>query len=72
MDMAVTGDAGGELLYVECNANADEDPSAWDPCPYCSGEACALCGPYLSTDVLLGHRPPCEHDVVERHTYRLS
>jgi hypothetical protein len=36
-------------------------------CPLCSGEACALCGPTLGTDVSLGKRPPCEHDAVQRH-----
>jgi hypothetical protein len=36
-------------------------------CPMCSGEACRPCGPGLGNDVILGKRPPCEHDIIERH-----
>lgn len=37
-------------------------------CPLCSGEACDLCGAGLNVDP---NRPPCDHDVIERHKIRI-
>lgn len=51
-------DAPEDLIDEECPG---------PDCPFCNGEACALCGPYLAEDVLLERRPPCEHDVLDRH-----
>lgn len=44
----------------------DYEDCAWTPdtpdaCPYCSGEACAKCGPYYFG------RPDCNCDSLERH-----
>jgi hypothetical protein len=37
-------------------------------CPYCNGEACAFCNlPAMASDVIVGNRPPCDHDVLDRH-----
>lgn len=37
-------------------------------CPYCNGEACRFCGAgQRGSYPLLEGKPPCEHDVCERH-----
>ena len=50
--------------FVEC-IDAPDDP---DACPMCTGEACVLCNlPAETNDVLLGRKPRCDHDVIDRH-----
>ncbi len=64
------GDAGGPAhreCFIECGRKPEEPqylectwtPDTPDACPYCSGEACNICGPYPSS--------PCDHDSLERH-----
>lgn len=44
-----------EPEYLDCKWSEDET----DACPFCSGEACNVCGDHPAT--------PCEHDSLERH-----
>jgi hypothetical protein len=60
--------ASAELSRVEAEMACGEPrPVCPGPdCPSCNGEACELCGAGLHTRG--PDAPPCEHDVLERHS----
>jgi hypothetical protein len=50
---------------MAADASGTESPECPGPyCSACNGEACWLCGAGITNRY---GKPPCEHDVIERH-----